>query len=255
MNQYFLNLLPWQTLCLPGVNMTQHSLLTLSTLPICQGCARKSKAEDHITYLERRLETWQEGDLNELLGEGRTIQQRLSKASPPFNKEKSPFIRKLVWCSRVKLRLHFAYSLNKGRSSPFGRFYWNWEWAKVRDILLEKHPPSKPVHHDTVINDDPTLMFTLSYLNLWMLMWLDLLNYTPVEQLDLWSWHTWLCTSFKTASFELCHSLALTAKCLCTELVDPGTIAPLMASRLIALDTKSWCPPHWYRWHSKTYYS
>ena len=52
--------------------------------------------------------------------------------------------------------------------------------------------------------------------------------------LDALGWRR-LCTSFKTASFELCYSLALTAKCLCTELVDPATIAPLMASRLITL--------------------
>jgi len=34
---------------------------------------------------------------------------------------------------------------------------------------------------------------------------------------------------------ELCHSLAMAAKCLCTELVDPASIAPFMPSRLIAL--------------------
>ena len=57
---------------------------------LLQKPARKSKAKDHIAYLERRLETWQEGDLNELLREGRTIQQCLSKASPLFNKAKIP---------------------------------------------------------------------------------------------------------------------------------------------------------------------
>ena len=38
MNQRFLNLPPWQTLCLPGVNLTQHSLLTTSTLPLLRLC-------------------------------------------------------------------------------------------------------------------------------------------------------------------------------------------------------------------------
>ena len=41
--------------------------------------------------------------------------------------------------------------------------------------------------------------------------------------------------SFKSASSELCHSLALAAKRLSTEFVHPTIIAPLVASRLIAL--------------------
>ena len=137
MNQRFLNLPPWQTLCSPMVNLTQHSLLnaafaeavhwkmnlfkvpyekagksfvselarlfkgfatssalesvalkaaTLMPIPLLQKPAHKSKAKDHITCLERRLDTWREGDLNELLREGRTIQQCISKTSPSFKK-------------------------------------------------------------------------------------------------------------------------------------------------------------------------
>ena len=82
---------------------------------LLQKPARKSKAKDHITYLER-LETWQEGDLNELLREGRTIQQRLSKASPPFNKKKIPrsFANLIFQVKTIRL-MHFAYSLSKVR--------------------------------------------------------------------------------------------------------------------------------------------
>jgi len=35
---------------------------------------------------------------------------------------------------------------------------------------------------------------------------------------------------------ELCHHLAMAAKCLCTELVDPASIAPFMPSCLISLN-------------------
>ena len=53
--------------------------------------------------------------------------------------------------------------------------------------------------------------------------------------LDALGWRR-LRTSFKSASLEPCHFLALVTKCLCTELVDAATITPLMASHLIALD-------------------
>ena len=53
--------------------------------------------------------------------------------------------------------------------------------------------------------------------------------------------HCWrrLCTSFKTASEDLCHSLAQVTRRLCTSLVDPRGLSALLACRLIALDK---CP-------------
>ena len=53
--------------------------------------------------------------------------------------------------------------------------------------------------------------------------------------------HCWrrLCTSFKSASHDLCHALALVAKRLCTTLVDPSCLSAFLACQLIALDK---CP-------------
>ena len=50
--------------------------------------------------------------------------------------------------------------------------------------------------------------------------------------------HSWrrLCSSFRSASDELCSALALLACRMCTTFVDPTVISPLMACRLIALD-------------------
>ena len=55
---------------------------------------------------------------------------------------------------------------------------------------------------------------------------------------DARDWRS-ICTSFHSASNDLCHSLALLARRLCTVHVDPQGLAPLMACRLIALDK---CP-------------
>ena len=45
-----------------------------------------------------------------------------------------------------------------------------------------------------------------------------------------------LCSSFHSASNDLCHSLARLAQRLCTEYVHPDGLSALVASRLIALD-------------------
>ena len=42
--------------------------------------------------------------------------------------------------------------------------------------------------------------------------------------------------SFKKSSASLCDAIAMLAKRLCTELLDPATIEPILASRLIPLD-------------------
>jgi len=62
-------------------------------------------------------------------------------------------------------------------------------------------------------------------------------NYTDISKkksLDALGWGR-LCTSLKATFLELCHSLAITVKRLCTELVDPASIALLMTSRRFAL--------------------
>ena len=54
--------------------------------------------------------------------------------------------------------------------------------------------------------------------------------------LDAHSWRR-LCTSFHSASCELCHSLAMLPRRLCTSfIVDPDSLSPFLACKLIALD-------------------
>ena len=53
--------------------------------------------------------------------------------------------------------------------------------------------------------------------------------------LDAHGWRR-LCTSFKEASNDLCHNLAMVTRRICTSYVDPKAISPLLACRLIALD-------------------
>ena len=44
------------------------------------------------------------------------------------------------------------------------------------------------------------------------------------------------CKSFKQSSSKLCEALATMTRTLCTQYIDPSTIEPLIASRLIPLD-------------------
>ena len=53
--------------------------------------------------------------------------------------------------------------------------------------------------------------------------------------MDAYGWRR-LSTVFKSASDELCCSIAVLAQRICTSFIDPSIISPLLAYRLIALD-------------------
>ena len=107
------------------------------------------------------------------------------------------------------------------------------------DVLRSKHPLGQPAHPNAIILNAPPEVHSVIF---------DSINVTLIRSTSLHTRgaagpsgmdaHDWrrLCTSFKSASQALCHSLALTAKRLCTVLVDPSSISSLLACRLIALD-------------------
>ena len=109
----------------------------------------------------------------------------------------------------------------------------------VREILVDKHPAGQPTHPEALIEDEPAEV----HLALFEAIDASMIRSTALRVsgaagpsgIDALGWRR-LCTSFKSASFDLCHSLALTAKRLCTSYVDPSTTAPFLACRLIVLD-------------------
>ena len=56
------------------------SLISLIFPLLLQKPSQRSKAKDHVRYLEKRLVWWKEGKLQDLLDEGRAIQSSLSKS-------------------------------------------------------------------------------------------------------------------------------------------------------------------------------
>ena len=51
---------------------------------------KNSKSKDHLKLLERRFEFWEEGNINELYEEGKTIQDRLKSDGSPNDIIKIP---------------------------------------------------------------------------------------------------------------------------------------------------------------------
>lgn len=208
----------------------------------------KSKPKDHSSCLERRLQSWSEGDLNNLLLEGRTLQKRLPKpnSSKSGDANLSRTFSNLMFQGKTSAALQLlTQNGNSGvlhvddpadRSDPESR--------SVLDVLKFKHPQAQPASPDAVLlnsSEVPQIhpvifdQITASSIRSAALRTKGAAGPSGIDA------HCWrrLCTSFKSASDDLCHSLALLARRLCVSFVDPKGLSSLLACRLIALDK---CP-------------
>ena len=126
-------------------SMESIALRAATVLPILllQNPHRRSKAKEHATCLERRLSIWKEGNLNDLVLEGRTIQSRLPKFNSPMAKQNlSCSFANLMFAGKTKAALDLLSQAQKGGilhlndpSDPN-----NPDSPTVRDMLNSKHP-------------------------------------------------------------------------------------------------------------------
>ena len=73
-----------------------------------------SKPRDHTTCLERRLNDWLEGDINKLVIEGRTLQQRLPKTHPHNDNRVAHTFSQLMFQGKTKAALQLLSQQGKG---------------------------------------------------------------------------------------------------------------------------------------------
>ena len=112
----------------------------------------------------------------------------------------------------------------------------------VLESLYKKHPPGEVAQQDFIIppRDLPPshpIIFEDITANLIRAIALQTEGAAGPSGIDARGWKR-MCTSFKSVLVNLCNSLALVAKRLCSEYVDPQGITALLACRLIALDKR-----------------
>ena len=111
---------------------------------LLQKTSEKAKIKDNIAALRRKLEYWRNGQLNELLSEGREIQRRLSKrmANKARNGNHGKSIRfaKLMRTGKINPALRLLDNSGGGIIPITGQ---------TMKLLREKHPKGKK-HRQTV---------------------------------------------------------------------------------------------------------
>ena len=213
---------------------------------------RTSKSKDHVACLERRMTLWRAGDLEDLLQEGQTIQRRLSTSKRTKREEadelKQMFAREMSK-GNTKAALRTLSKECRGTVLNLNDIVLSSDGtrATVLDILKSKHPPSGgPPDPDTLIDAafNPPVVHPVIFDSIQGQTIRSAALHTSgaagPSGIDAWGWRR-LCSSFKSASAAPCQSLALLTRKLCTVLVDPDGLAPLMSCRLIARGSSKDC--------------
>ena len=230
-----------ESVALKAVMVMPHLLL--------QKSHHTSKVKDHVAQLERRLKTWTNGDLDQLLHEGRTIQKQLSSGpnkTPSHDAKVAQRFSKLMMEGKVKAALRIITDQERGGLLPLDSVASSdgTTTKTVRDILLDKHPSAQPpfplaiceasesiyephpVRFDHI--DGPLIRNTALRMD----------GAAGPSGIDAAGWKR-LCTSFRSHSSDLCEAIASLAKRICTAFMDPKGLEAFVACRLIALDK---CP-------------
>ena len=202
--------------------------------------------ECHVSHLERRLQLWGNGKLKELLEEGRTIQLQLHRNPPRRQEDTARVFAKLMMEGKVRAALRIVTGSYGGGSLPLDQVAdpESDNSETVRDVLLKKHPPKQPPSVSSLLEPESQppephpVMFEVIDGQFIRNTVLKMDGAAGPSGLDAAAWKC-ICTSFKTASADLCKFIASTARRRCSEYVDPTCISALVACRLIALDK---CP-------------
>ena len=164
-----------------------------------------------------------------LLQEGRSLQSRLSKSNLPGNRDQGTLARtfsKLMFEGKINAALQL---LSKGGKSgilgPDDMIDLGDKGpTSVRDVFRSKHLAAQSVSPTALLegNADPPVVLPVVF---------DQITANSIRHASLRTkgaagpsgidTHGWrrLCTSFKTASHDLCRALAAIVKRLCTSLV------------------------------------
>ena len=200
---------------------------------LLQKPSKTSKAKDHAGALERRLLLWRQGDIEELVREGETIQKQLPDALRPKQIGKiSRKFAKLMTRGKVNSAMRLLTNNMKNGILPLT--------DETLAILRQKHPKStEPDPYVLLADERPQQIHPVFF---------DQINVETIRNaalrtnggsgpsnLDSEGWRRMLLSnSFGDSSESLCQSISRVARKMCTERSD--SIDAFLACRLIPLD-------------------
>ena len=209
------------------------SMLMIMPALLLQKPAKRSKTAQHVEALKRRLPLWTEGKIDELLREGKTIQQRIKRNKQSKEHIEQVFVR-LMFQGKVSAAMRWIGTSATGLLSAS---------TEVISELVRKHPTGKHADPHSILKGPVDKVEQVIFEEID-----GQLIQTCVKKidgaagpsgLDSDGWKRILCSKqFGTKSMELCESLARLTIRLSTQNVDPTILKPFTACRLVPLDKR-----------------
>ena len=223
--------------------------LTIMPSLILQQPSSSSSHRQCTDCLQRCLLAWQSGNIQDLLLEGRVLQndliRRTHRKRSPAEEEASlsRSFSRLMAQGKVKAALRLLSCQSKGKvlnpddTSP-GVESAEAQPKTVLDTLKEKHPEASAISWDAVLDSEPPPSHPVVFERLtgdtFRHAALHCQGAAGPSGLDANCWRR-LWTMFHGASKQLCEALAAATRRLCTSFIDPTIIRPFIACRLIPL--------------------
>ena len=216
------------------------SLKAIHTMPalLLQKPSKTSKSKDHLNALERRLELWIKGDINSLLLEAETIQERLKNNNSRKNiADISKKFAKLMGKGNINGALKLLTNNMVNGVLPLD--------DNTLNSLKQKHPKSQPACEETLINGDPPVIHPVVFEDINE----ELVRKAAIRTkggsgpsgLDADGWRRILTSkAYGTCASDLRKSIAEFIKYICINEIEiknnRTSLESFIASRLVPLD-------------------
>ena len=227
--------------------MEDIALKTLMLMPamLLQKPYSQSKSSYHTKCLKDRMSDWKQGNLDKLLEEGRTIQQR-KHTTTKSNKKNESLARQCanyLEQGNVKSALRLLSNCSNSSKGSLPLSQTLDDGTTVKQRLLQLHPIAQPVLAEAVTTRMPAtpthpVIYEEIDGNLIKSVTLKINGSAGPSGLDSAAWKR-ACCSFGRFSVDLCDAISRVARKISATIIDPDSISALLASRLIALDK---CP-------------
>ena len=209
------------------------TMLMVMPALLLQKPSKRSKAADHSRVLQKRVDFWKEGKITELLSEGRAIQRRLASGKHHQAHTEKVFVR-LMLQGKVSAAMRWIGNNATGILDAS---------EDVMQELIKKHPKAERATQGSLLEGPAVKVEPVIF---------ESIDGTLIQAcakrtggsagpsgLDSDGWKRLLCSKqFGKKTGELCDAIALMARRLSTSYVDPGTLKPYTACRLVPLDKK-----------------
>ena len=212
------------------------SLYAIHCMPalLLQKPSKTSKSKDHVEALTRRMTQWKNGEFNQLLREGKALQNRLPKTDRKKNiNALSRKFREHMSKGNVNSAIKLLSNNMSGGVLPLN--------DETIALLRTKHPEAREMHEDVILQGPiPTVENVI----------FDVIDEHMVYEaakitrggsgpsgMDADGWRRILTSrDYGDTGSDLRKAIASMIKTICTKEINDLSLAPLMASRLVPLD-------------------